>query len=134
VVVERWCSYRSEEQRKEWGLKPGDVVVLFASRLVWEKNVRVYIDTVNTLLKQKLPIRPVVVGAGPALVCNLHVQAPYTICPATNVQFRCNWRREAFFSSARALALQSKRNPCLLQMSNATWYCLHFHFLRFREV
>eukprot|EP00039_Didymoeca_costata_P027802 m.19220 g.19220 ORF g.19220 m.19220 type:complete len:533 (+) comp6513_c0_seq1:219-1817(+) len=60
-------NYRSEEQRKEWGVKPGEVVVLLASRMVWEKNVRVYIDTMNYLLEKKVPVRPVVVGAGPAL-------------------------------------------------------------------
>jgi len=70
--------YRSEQQRKEWGIKPGEVVVLFASRLVWEKNVRVYIDTLNTLLKQKHKVRPVVVGAGPALA-NIRDELPKAI-------------------------------------------------------
>ena len=59
--------YRSEEARAEWGVQPNEVVVLFASRMVWEKNVRVYINTMNYLIEQKVPVKPLVVGAGPAL-------------------------------------------------------------------
>jgi glycosyltransferase involved in cell wall biosynthesis len=52
-------NFRSDKVRKDWGLKPGEVAVLFASRMVWEKNVRVYIDTMNYMIEQKYPIRSV---------------------------------------------------------------------------
>lgn len=37
--------------------------------------MRVYIDTMNYLLEQNVPVKPVVVGSGPALV---HIQAELT--------------------------------------------------------
>lgn len=64
AIVINGVRYRSESARDAWDVKPSEVVVLFASRMVWEKNVRVYIDTMNYLMEQNVPVRPLVVGAG----------------------------------------------------------------------
>ena len=59
--------YRSEEWRKNNGIGENDVVVLFVSRLVWEKNLKLYADVINDLKKDHSHLKAVVAGDGPAM-------------------------------------------------------------------
>jgi glycosyltransferase involved in cell wall biosynthesis len=57
---------RDEHWRKDRCLDQNDIVVTFVSRLVWEKNLRLFADVVNRL-KEKYPqVKSMVVGEGPA--------------------------------------------------------------------
>lgn len=58
---------QSESWRKEMGFKKDDIVVTFVSRLVWEKNLKVYADVLNNLQKDYSNVKALIVGDGPAL-------------------------------------------------------------------
>lgn len=58
--------YRSEEWRQEMGIEPEDRVVLFVSRLVWEKNLDFYAEAVEKVAGETDHVRALVVGDGPA--------------------------------------------------------------------
>lgn len=58
-------SHRSEQWRQENGFAPDDVVLAFVSRLVKEKGLDVYAETVGRVRTQGLPVRALVVGDGP---------------------------------------------------------------------
>lgn len=57
---------RDEEWRQKLGFKPEDVVVTFISRLVWEKNLKLYSDVLNRLMQKHDNVKAMVVGDGPA--------------------------------------------------------------------
>ena len=57
---------RSEEWRKQKGFKEEDVVITFVSRLVWEKNLNIYVDVLKKLMAKHKNIKALVVGDGPA--------------------------------------------------------------------
>ncbi len=57
---------RSAEWRKKYGIKEDDVVVLFVSRLVWEKNLKMYADVCKSLIEKHQNLKALVVGDGPA--------------------------------------------------------------------
>lgn len=57
---------RSEEWRRKLGILSGDIVVTFVSRLVWEKNLKMYADVLRSLQKDYENVKAVVVGSGPA--------------------------------------------------------------------
>lgn len=59
--------FRSEEWRSENGIDKNDVVVLFVSRLVWEKNLKLYADVINELKKDHSNMKAVIAGDGPAM-------------------------------------------------------------------
>ncbi len=59
-------SFRSEDWRRAQGLAPSDIVVTFVSRLVKEKGLDVFVETVRQLQRADRPIRALVVGEGPA--------------------------------------------------------------------
>jgi glycosyltransferase involved in cell wall biosynthesis len=59
-------NFRDKEWRQAIGFNDSDVVVSFVSRLVWEKNLQTYVDTIKKLRKKNSNIRPLVVGDGPA--------------------------------------------------------------------
>ena len=59
---------RSESWRAKMGFTPEDFVVLFVGRLVWEKGLAAFAETVNQLTSRGVPIRALVVGEGPAKV------------------------------------------------------------------
>jgi phosphatidylinositol alpha 1,6-mannosyltransferase len=59
-------AFRSNDWRSDKGFDPGDVVITFVSRLVWEKNLKVYADVVNRLMKKFSNAKALVVGDGPA--------------------------------------------------------------------
>ena len=56
---------RSESWRDAAGFSHDDVVFAFVSRLVKEKGVDVYAETVTRLRREGLPVRALVVGDGP---------------------------------------------------------------------
>lgn len=57
---------RDEEWRKEVGFEEDEIVVTFVSRLVWEKELRTFIDSVKRLQNTYPKVRALVVGNGPA--------------------------------------------------------------------
>ncbi|PKD43966.1 glycosyltransferase family 4 protein [Rhodohalobacter barkolensis] len=57
---------RSDDWRKKHGFKPDDVVVSFVSRLVWEKNLKLYADVVKRLQEKYKNLKAMIVGDGPA--------------------------------------------------------------------
>ena len=58
-------TYRSDEWRSAHGFAPSDVVVTFVSRLVKEKGLDVFSDTVTRLQSEGASVRAFVVGDGP---------------------------------------------------------------------
>jgi phosphatidylinositol alpha 1,6-mannosyltransferase len=59
-------SRRDLEWRRARGWMPSDMVVLFFGRLVVEKGIDLFIETVRTLRRNGHEVRALVVGAGPA--------------------------------------------------------------------
>ncbi len=57
---------RNHGWRESRGFGTSDVVVLFVSRLVWEKNLHVVVDVIRRLKEEDPSIRTMVVGDGPA--------------------------------------------------------------------
>ncbi len=58
--------YRDQAWRDDHGFNPGDVVITFVSRLVWEKNLKLFADVVNRLQNTHKHVKAMVVGDGPA--------------------------------------------------------------------
>ena len=48
------------------GFAEDDIVVSFVSRLVWEKELRTYIESVHRIQQRNPKVRALVVGDGPA--------------------------------------------------------------------
>jgi len=59
-------SFRDMEWRRSVGLKDDEKVVTFVSRLVWEKNLQTFVDTIKRLQKMRTDVRAMIVGDGPA--------------------------------------------------------------------
>lgn len=59
-------SRRSLEWRAAMGIAEHEIAVLFFGRLVLEKGIDSYVTTVRALSERGLPVRPVLVGEGPA--------------------------------------------------------------------
>ena len=57
---------RSMEWRRKQEIDDNDIVVTFVSRLVWEKNLRIFADIVNRLKDKYSNVKAMVVGEGPA--------------------------------------------------------------------
>ena len=57
---------RDKVWREKHGFKEHDVVITFISRLVWEKNLKLYADVLNRLKKKYPQARALIVGDGPA--------------------------------------------------------------------
>jgi glycosyltransferase involved in cell wall biosynthesis len=55
---------RSEQWRAENSFTRSDLIVTFVSRLVWEKNLKTFVDTVKKLGNK---VKPMIVGNGPAM-------------------------------------------------------------------
>lgn len=60
-------SKRDEKWRAEHGIKKNDIVVTFVSRLVWEKNLKIFAETVQSVSAQNPNLKSIVVGDGPAM-------------------------------------------------------------------
>ena len=58
-------AHRSEPWRARHGFSPDEVVVSFVSRLVKEKGTDVFVEVVQRLQREGLPVRALVVGDGP---------------------------------------------------------------------
>lgn len=58
--------HRDMEWRRSIGYKDSDIIVSFVSRLVWEKNLQTFIDTIKILQQHNTGIKAMVVGDGPA--------------------------------------------------------------------
>jgi glycosyltransferase involved in cell wall biosynthesis len=58
--------YRDMQWRRSVGFKDTDKVVTFVSRLVWEKNLQTFVDTIKKLRQTHSDIRAMIVGDGPA--------------------------------------------------------------------
>ena len=58
--------FRDMEWRRSVGFNDSDKVVTFVSRLVWEKNLQTYVDTIKKLQQSHDNIRAMIVGDGPA--------------------------------------------------------------------
>lgn len=70
-------SYRSLKYRRDLGIQDHEVVVCWVGRLVPEKRVDIFCDTVKRLHDQHVPFKALVVGAGP---CEAEIQRlPNTI-------------------------------------------------------
>lgn len=57
---------RSMEWRRKQGIDDNAIVVTFVSRLVWEKNLRIFADILNRLKGKYSNVKAMVVGEGPA--------------------------------------------------------------------
>lgn len=57
---------RSGEWREKFNILPEDVVVSFVSRLVWEKNLKMFADVLSRLQNDHKNLKVLVVGSGPA--------------------------------------------------------------------
>jgi len=58
---------RDEAWRRSVGIADDELVVSFVSRLVWEKELRTYIESIRSLQKEFPKVRAMVVGDGPAM-------------------------------------------------------------------
>jgi glycosyltransferase involved in cell wall biosynthesis len=59
-------SKRDMDWRRSVGFSDDDIVVTFVSRLVWEKELNTYIESVKRIQKKNKNIRALIVGDGPA--------------------------------------------------------------------
>lgn len=58
---------RNDTWRSQHGFDPDDVIISYVSRLVWEKNPDIFVQTVQKLQKKYPAVKPMIVGEGPAL-------------------------------------------------------------------
>lgn len=58
--------YRDMEWRRSIGFEDNEKIVTFVSRLVWEKNLQTFVDTIKKLQQTHSHIRAMIVGDGPA--------------------------------------------------------------------
>src|SRR5699024_4539877 len=58
--------HRDQEWRRSVGFEDSDKVVSFVSRLVREKNLQNYVDTIKRLKQNDTRIKAMIVGDGPA--------------------------------------------------------------------
>ncbi len=59
-------SFRDMEWRRSVGFEDNEKVVTFVSRLVWEKNLQTFVDTIKKLQQTHSDVRAMIVGDGPA--------------------------------------------------------------------
>jgi glycosyltransferase involved in cell wall biosynthesis len=57
--------HRSTELRREWGVLPSDLAVLYVGRLAPEKNISVVIDAYRRMQTRRASMKFVIVGDGP---------------------------------------------------------------------
>ncbi len=57
---------RDIEWRRSLGFENDDIVVTFVSRLVWEKELDTYKESVQQVAKENPKVKPLIVGDGPA--------------------------------------------------------------------
>ena len=69
---------RDPAWRRDLGVSDDEVLVTFVGRLVWEKGLHVFADVAEGLAAQGLPVRPLIVGHGPARA-DLEARLPGTL-------------------------------------------------------
>ena len=57
---------RNLDWRRRWGFEPDERVVLYVGRMVWEKGLATFAETMNALRTRGVPHRVLIVGEGPA--------------------------------------------------------------------
>ena len=60
-------AYRDSEWRSQLGVADDELIITFVSRLVWEKNLKLFAEVVNKLQDRYPKLKALVVGDGPAL-------------------------------------------------------------------
>lgn len=70
---------RSDALRRQWGMKPEDLVLLYVGRIAGEKNMDLALATYQQLLTADERVRLVLVGDGPELD-TIREQYPQVIC------------------------------------------------------
>ncbi len=60
-------SFRDFEWRAQLGVSDDELIITFVSRLVWEKNLRLFAEVVNRLQASYPKLKALVVGDGPAM-------------------------------------------------------------------
>ncbi len=58
---------RDMAERRRWDIADDEIAILFFGRLVLEKGIATFVDVVDALQRNGRPVRPLIVGAGPAL-------------------------------------------------------------------
>ena len=69
---------RDAEWRRKMGFKENDVVFTFVSRLVWEKNLKLFASVIKDLQEKYPHARSMIVGEGPARQ-DLEAEMPETV-------------------------------------------------------
>ena len=59
--------YRDIKWREQCGFNADDIVITFISRLVWEKNLKLFAEIVNSLCEKHRNVKSLIVGDGPAM-------------------------------------------------------------------
>lgn len=59
-------SKRDDDWRNEMGFRDNDIIFTFVSRLVWEKNLKLFASVANKLQRKYPGVRSMIVGDGPA--------------------------------------------------------------------
>lgn len=57
---------RDTSWKKKYGFAEDDLVITFVSRLVWEKNLRIFADVVGRVMRKYPQAKAMIVGDGPA--------------------------------------------------------------------
>lgn len=72
-------AHRSEAWRAAHGVRPGDVALSFFGRVVREKGIDRFAETVTALRAKGLPVRAIIIGEGPDRA-RLQTMLPDAIC------------------------------------------------------
>lgn len=59
-------SFRDYQWRVQNGISDDELIITFVSRLVWEKNLKLFADVVNKLQRSYPKLKALIVGDGPA--------------------------------------------------------------------
>lgn len=91
--------FRDEKWREECGFEPDDIVISFVSRLVWEKNLKLFADVVNRLSQSYQNVKALIVGDGPAFqeMRELMPHAHFTGFQAGSELAKCYASGDIFF-------------------------------------
>lgn len=73
-------SFRDYQWRTQHGISDDELIITFVSRLVWEKNLKLFAEVVNKLQTSYPKLKALIVGEGPAMeeIMELMPQALFT--------------------------------------------------------
>lgn len=60
-------SFRDLKWRAQLGVSDDELIITFVSRLVWEKNLKIFAEVVNKLQESYPKVKALIVGDGPAM-------------------------------------------------------------------